>query len=167
MILRGAIMALSYRTSRHTPVRSWSFFVHFFGASCFAQSLESNAVDGGMRSGLARLLPNELASSERRLLRRQATMFRTLFTALLLVFASCLACIASADQGTQGKAAKPQRQVHGPFRVVEFRTDSPEEKLICRRFVQNLNSFPAWPPMLCERKLNSAFTEFSRPEWRT
>ena len=27
MILRGAIMALSYRTSRHTPVRSWSFWV--------------------------------------------------------------------------------------------------------------------------------------------
>jgi len=27
VILRGAIMALSYRTSRHTPVRSWSFWV--------------------------------------------------------------------------------------------------------------------------------------------
>lgn len=37
---------------------------------------------------------------------------------------------------------------------------------MCQAYLRNLNSFPAWPPMVCERKLNPEFKEFSRPPWR-
>jgi len=36
---------------------------------------------------------------------------------------------------------------------------------VCEAFLKNLNSFPQEPPMVCERKLNPKFPEFTRPDW--
>jgi hypothetical protein len=37
---------------------------------------------------------------------------------------------------------------------------------VCEAFLKNLNSFPNDPPMVCERKINPKFTEFSKPSWQ-
>lgn len=37
---------------------------------------------------------------------------------------------------------------------------------VCEAFLKNLNSFPNDPPMVCERKVNPKFPEFSKPTWQ-
>ncbi|SPP63019.1 hypothetical protein [Nitrospira lenta] len=37
---------------------------------------------------------------------------------------------------------------------------------VCEAFLKNLNSFPGDPPMVCERKVNPKFPEFSKPTWQ-
>ena len=37
---------------------------------------------------------------------------------------------------------------------------------VCEAFLKNLNSFPNDPPMVCERKINPKFPEFSTPTWQ-
>ena len=37
---------------------------------------------------------------------------------------------------------------------------------VCEAFLKNLNSFPDDPPMVCERKVNPKFQEFSKPVWQ-
>ena len=36
---------------------------------------------------------------------------------------------------------------------------------VCEAYLKNLNSFPNDPPMVCERKVNPKFPEFSKPVW--
>ena len=37
---------------------------------------------------------------------------------------------------------------------------------VCEAYLKNLNSFPDDPPMVCERKVNPKFPEFSKPVWQ-
>ncbi|MEO7861015.1 MAG: hypothetical protein ABIU05_11310 [Nitrospirales bacterium] len=37
---------------------------------------------------------------------------------------------------------------------------------VCQAYLKNLNSFPNDPPMVCERKVNPKFPEFSTPIWQ-
>lgn len=37
---------------------------------------------------------------------------------------------------------------------------------VCEAYLKNLNSFPNDPPMVCERKINPKFAEFSEPIWQ-
>lgn len=37
---------------------------------------------------------------------------------------------------------------------------------VCEAYLKNLNSFPAHPPMVCNRPLNPKLTEFSKPQWQ-
>ena len=37
---------------------------------------------------------------------------------------------------------------------------------VCEAYLKNLNAFPNDPPMVCERKLNPKFPEFSTPTWQ-
>ncbi|OQW33694.1 MAG: hypothetical protein A4C66_13235 [Nitrospira sp. HN-bin3] len=37
---------------------------------------------------------------------------------------------------------------------------------VCEAYLKNLNSFPNDPPMVCERKVNPKFPEFSKPVWQ-
>ncbi len=37
---------------------------------------------------------------------------------------------------------------------------------VCEAYLKNLNSFPNDPPMVCERKVNPKFPEFSKPTWQ-
>ena len=37
---------------------------------------------------------------------------------------------------------------------------------VCEAYLKNLNSFPDDPPMVCERKVNPKFPEFSKPAWQ-
>jgi hypothetical protein len=37
---------------------------------------------------------------------------------------------------------------------------------VCEAYLKNLNSFPDDPPMVCERKVNPKFQEFSKPVWQ-
>ena len=37
---------------------------------------------------------------------------------------------------------------------------------VCEAYLKNLNSFPDDPPMVCERKVNPKFSEFSKPIWQ-
>ncbi len=37
---------------------------------------------------------------------------------------------------------------------------------VCEAYLKNLNSFPDDPPMVCERKVNPEFPEFSKPAWQ-
>lgn len=37
---------------------------------------------------------------------------------------------------------------------------------VCEAYLKNLNSFPDDPPMVCERKVNPKFSEFSKPVWQ-
>jgi hypothetical protein len=37
---------------------------------------------------------------------------------------------------------------------------------VCEAFLKNLNSFPDDPPMVCDRKVNPKFPEFSKPAWQ-
>ena len=37
---------------------------------------------------------------------------------------------------------------------------------VCEAYLENLNSFPKHPPMVCERPLNPSLTDFSRPKWQ-
>jgi len=38
---------------------------------------------------------------------------------------------------------------------------------VCEAYLRNLNSFPDDPPMVCERKVNPKFPEFSKPTWQS
>jgi hypothetical protein len=59
------------------------------------------------------------------------------------------------------KAAVPQ-----PFRIVQNDSAWPSTYRMCKDFEANLNEFPAYPPMICERKLSPKFPQFRRPSWR-
>lgn len=36
---------------------------------------------------------------------------------------------------------------------------------VCNAYLQNINSFPGYPPMVCRRPLNPKFPEFTKPNW--
>lgn len=54
-----------------------------------------------------------------------------------------------------------------PFEIIEDGYDSngPNWRL-CQDYLENLNSFPVRPAMLCERKLNPKIPEFSHIKWK-
>lgn len=37
---------------------------------------------------------------------------------------------------------------------------------VCEAYLNNLNSFPKHPPMVCDRPLNPKLTDFSKPQWQ-
>lgn len=55
----------------------------------------------------------------------------------------------------------------GAFKLEMVDGASVEEEKMCAEFLENLNSFPAWPPMVCERPIAPKFSKkFWRPKWR-
>lgn len=54
-----------------------------------------------------------------------------------------------------------------PFEIIEDGYDSNGQNWrLCQDYLENLNSFPARPAMLCERKLNPKISEFSHIKWK-
>ena len=52
------------------------------------------------------------------------------------------------------------------FQIIQNDSNWPEASRMCQDFEQNLNEFPALPPMVCERSLSRKFPQFRRPSWR-
>lgn len=52
------------------------------------------------------------------------------------------------------------------YRIKRNNSNWPMLVRACRDFADNLNEFPAWPPMICERKLSPKYPQFRRPLWR-
>jgi len=62
---------------------------------------------------------------------------------------------------------KPHEAVRKAYRITRNDSSFPEIVRLCLDFEKNLNEFPVWPPMICERKLSPKFPQFRRPAWRT